>query len=153
LQNAREREREQLRHDIVTAARDLLLEQGLSGLSMRSIADRIEYSPATIYLYFKDKDELVGEVVHTGFELMQAWWRRSCSAGPEASAHRAVRRDGSGVRAVRDWRTRRISGSCSSCRGRPGCASEPTGRRRGNGFERTVEVVGRAMKEGRDAGR
>jgi AcrR family transcriptional regulator len=67
----REREREQLRGQIVDAARDLLLEEGLSGLSMRSIAERIEYSPATIYLYFRDKDELVKEVVHTGFEVMR----------------------------------------------------------------------------------
>lgn len=66
----REREREQLRQQIVDAARDLLLEQGLAGLSMRAIAERIEYSPATIYIYFKDKEELVREVVHTGFELM-----------------------------------------------------------------------------------
>jgi AcrR family transcriptional regulator len=63
----REREREQLRNQIVEAARDLLLEQGLGALSMRAIAERIEYSPATIYLYFRDKDELIREVVRTGF--------------------------------------------------------------------------------------
>jgi AcrR family transcriptional regulator len=63
----REREREQLRNQIVEAARDLLLEQGLTALSMRAIAERIEYSPATIYLYFRDKDELIREVVRTGF--------------------------------------------------------------------------------------
>jgi AcrR family transcriptional regulator len=68
----REREREQLRQHVIEAARDLLLEQGLSGLSMRSIAERIEYSPATIYLYFEDKEELVREVVRTGFERMSA---------------------------------------------------------------------------------
>ncbi|CAN5864487.1 TetR/AcrR family transcriptional regulator [soil metagenome] len=66
----REREREQLRWQIVDAARDLLLEEGLNGLSMRAIAERIEYSPATIYLYFKDKDELVRDVVRTGFERL-----------------------------------------------------------------------------------
>jgi AcrR family transcriptional regulator len=66
----REREREQLRGLIVEAARDLLMEQGLSGLSMRSIAERVEYSPGTIYLYFRDKDELLREVVRTGFELL-----------------------------------------------------------------------------------
>jgi AcrR family transcriptional regulator len=66
----REREREQLRGQIIDAARDLLVQQGLAGLSMRAIAERIEYSPATIYLYFKDKDELTREVVHTGFERM-----------------------------------------------------------------------------------
>jgi AcrR family transcriptional regulator len=68
----REREREQLRGLIVDAARDLLVEQGLAGLSMRAIAERIEYSPATIYIYFKDKDELIRDVVRTGFERMGA---------------------------------------------------------------------------------
>lgn len=66
----REREREQLRSDIVDAARDLLLEQGLGALSMRAIAERIEYSPATIYLYFRDKEELVRAVVQAGFERL-----------------------------------------------------------------------------------
>lgn len=66
----REREREQLRASLIDAARDLLLEQGLDGLSMRAIAERVEYSPATIYLYFRDKDELVREVVQTGFDRL-----------------------------------------------------------------------------------
>jgi AcrR family transcriptional regulator len=68
----REREREQLRAQIIDAARDLLLERGLDGLSMRAIAERIEYSPATIYLYFRDKEELVREIVSSGFERMNA---------------------------------------------------------------------------------
>jgi AcrR family transcriptional regulator len=68
----RERERGQLRSQIIDAARDLLLERGLDGLSMRSIAERIEYSPATIYLYFQDKEALIAEVVRAGFERLQA---------------------------------------------------------------------------------
>jgi AcrR family transcriptional regulator len=63
----RERDREQLRAQIVDSARDLLLEQGLPGLSMRSIAERIEYSPATIYLYFRDKEQLLEAVMAAGF--------------------------------------------------------------------------------------
>jgi AcrR family transcriptional regulator len=66
----REREKENLRVLIIEAARDLLSEKGLDGLSMRGIADRIEYSPATIYLYFRDKDELVREVVAGGFKRL-----------------------------------------------------------------------------------
>jgi AcrR family transcriptional regulator len=81
----RERERGQLRGRIVDAARDLLLEQGLGGLSMRAIAERVEYSPATIYIYFKDKDELVREVVHTGFELLGQVLTAELAALPESS--------------------------------------------------------------------
>jgi AcrR family transcriptional regulator len=84
----REREREALRTQIVEAARDLLSEQGLDALSMRAIAERIEYSPATIYLYFRDKTELIGEVVREGFERMheytQAEVRSEAREGPMA---------------------------------------------------------------------
>jgi AcrR family transcriptional regulator len=66
----REREKEALRTRIVESARDIISEQGLDALSMRAIAERIEYSPATIYLYFRDKNELLGDVVHAGFELL-----------------------------------------------------------------------------------
>jgi AcrR family transcriptional regulator len=66
----RERERELVRAQIIDATRDLLLERGLAGVSMRSIAERIEYSPAAIYSYFRDKDELLREVVSTGFERL-----------------------------------------------------------------------------------
>ncbi|WP_394831101.1 TetR/AcrR family transcriptional regulator [Pendulispora rubella] len=55
----REREKERLRQQILTAARDLLIENGPENVSMRKIAEKIEYSPTTIYLYFKDKTELL----------------------------------------------------------------------------------------------
>jgi AcrR family transcriptional regulator len=71
----REREREQLTTLIVEAARDILLEQGLDALSMRAIAERIEYSPATIYLYFRDKEELIRHVIHHGFERLAGYMR------------------------------------------------------------------------------
>ena len=66
----REREKEALRTRIVEAARDIVSEEGLDALSMRGIAERIEYSPATIYLHFRDKDELLREVVHEGFHRL-----------------------------------------------------------------------------------
>jgi AcrR family transcriptional regulator len=69
----REREREALRTQILEAARDILSEQGLDALSMRAIAERIEYSPATIYLYFRDKTELIHEVVRAGFERLHEY--------------------------------------------------------------------------------
>lgn len=79
----REREREQVRTLILEAARDILSEQGFAALSMRAIAERIEYSPATIYLYFKDKDDLIREVVEAGFERLEAALRDLLSTLPE----------------------------------------------------------------------
>jgi AcrR family transcriptional regulator len=54
----REREKEALRQVILDAARELFVKEGYENVSMRRIADKIEYSPTTIYLYFEDKASL-----------------------------------------------------------------------------------------------
>ena len=82
----REREKEALRARIVEAARDLLSEEGLDALSMRAIAERIEYSPATIYLYFRDKEELTSEVIREGFRRMHAVMMEELAALPETAS-------------------------------------------------------------------
>jgi len=51
----RERERRELRRKILDAARALFVEQGYDAVTMRKIAQAIEYSPTAIYLHFKDK--------------------------------------------------------------------------------------------------
>ena len=58
----RAREKEQLRRQIIAAARELFANEGYENVSMRKIADKIEYSPTTIYLYFKDKADLLDSV-------------------------------------------------------------------------------------------
>jgi AcrR family transcriptional regulator len=58
ISQRREREQEQLRRKIFDAASELFAQEGYQNVSMRKIAERIEYSPTTIYLYFKDKNEL-----------------------------------------------------------------------------------------------
>jgi AcrR family transcriptional regulator len=55
----RQREKETLRQDILDAARDLFVKEGYENVSMRRIAEKIEYSPTTIYLYFEDKASLL----------------------------------------------------------------------------------------------
>lgn len=54
----RDREKELLKREIMDAARELFVAEGYENVSMRKIANKIEYSPTTIYLYFKDKSEL-----------------------------------------------------------------------------------------------
>ncbi|GAA4440810.1 TetR/AcrR family transcriptional regulator [Ravibacter arvi] len=58
ISERKEREREDMQRLILNAARKLFLENGVEKTSIRAIADAIEYSPATIYLYFKDKNEI-----------------------------------------------------------------------------------------------
>lgn len=64
------REKTERRQAILDAALHLFTEQGFEKVSMRNIADAIEYSPATIYLYFKDKNELLLDLQTQGFGLL-----------------------------------------------------------------------------------
>ena len=56
-----------MRGAILKAAGDEFLEHGYENFSLRRVAERIGYSPTTIYLYFKDKDDLLLATVQDGF--------------------------------------------------------------------------------------
>ncbi|MEP7259412.1 MAG: TetR/AcrR family transcriptional regulator [Flavitalea sp.] len=64
------RDKENMRTLILDAARKIFLEKGYEQTSIRTIAEAIEYSPGTIYLYFKDKDMLFHELHEEGFARM-----------------------------------------------------------------------------------
>jgi AcrR family transcriptional regulator len=66
----RAREKDQLRHKILEAAVELFVQNGFESVTMRGIADRIEYSASTIYLYFKNKTEIVGAICSETFETL-----------------------------------------------------------------------------------
>jgi AcrR family transcriptional regulator len=55
----RARHKTALRQQILDAAREVFVTEGYQNVSMRKIAERIEYSPTTIYLYFRDKADLL----------------------------------------------------------------------------------------------
>ncbi|MGD2132801.1 MAG: TetR/AcrR family transcriptional regulator [Maricaulaceae bacterium] len=57
-----ERRRRKIRATIVEVAENVFSQEGEDGLSMRRLADEIDYSPAAIYKYFKSKDELLNEI-------------------------------------------------------------------------------------------
>ncbi|HUR35224.1 MAG TPA: TetR/AcrR family transcriptional regulator [Vicinamibacterales bacterium] len=63
----RARQKAQLRQEIIDAARDILAREGYEQLSLRTVADRIEYSPTAIYLHFEDKRDLVFHVWEDAF--------------------------------------------------------------------------------------
>jgi len=60
----------ELRRKILDVTRHLLIKEGYAGLSMRKIARAIGYSATTIYLYFKNKDELFHTLILEGLELL-----------------------------------------------------------------------------------
>jgi AcrR family transcriptional regulator len=55
---------------ILDASLKLFMEQGFENVSIRKIADLIEYSPTTVYLYFKDKNEILFNLHEIGFQKM-----------------------------------------------------------------------------------
>jgi AcrR family transcriptional regulator len=66
----REREREEVRRKILDAARELFMAEGYERVTMRRIAEAIEYSPTTIYNHFEDKDDLVNALCHEEFSQL-----------------------------------------------------------------------------------
>ncbi len=63
----REREKQELRRKILDTARQMFVTEGYDAVSMRKIAQKIEYSPTAIYLHFKDKEALFDELCATDF--------------------------------------------------------------------------------------
>lgn len=67
VKERRERERDQTRAKIMNAARELFASEGYDAVSMRRIAEAIEYSPTAIYVHFKDKEALFQELCRDDF--------------------------------------------------------------------------------------
>lgn len=65
-----DRERQAVRESILTAARDLFVAEGYQSVSIRKIAERIEYSPAAIYSYFAGKDDIFLALAAEGFHRL-----------------------------------------------------------------------------------
>src|SRR5438445_8027128 len=64
------RDREAIRRAILDAARDLFVREGYQHVSIRKVAERIEYSPAAIYGYFPSKDDIFFALAEEGFRLL-----------------------------------------------------------------------------------
>jgi len=75
-QERKQREKKEMKRHILDAALKLFVDEGFENVSIRRIADKIEYSPATIYLYFKEKDEifftLQGEAFERFYEIQMS---------------------------------------------------------------------------------
>ena len=68
----RARAKENLRRSILDAARELFATEDYRAVSMRRIAEKIEYSPTAIYLHFKDKEEILFALIGEGFTELNA---------------------------------------------------------------------------------
>jgi AcrR family transcriptional regulator len=71
VKERREREKSETRDKILDAARELFVTEGYEGVSMRRVAEKIEYSPTAIYVHFADKNELFHELCRQDFARLQ----------------------------------------------------------------------------------
>lgn len=74
------RQKKETASAIIKAAMEILLVDGEDGISMRRIADKIEYTPPIIYCYFKDKHEVLKKLVSIGYKKLNYKIDRSLNA-------------------------------------------------------------------------
>ena len=70
IQERKDREKDVMRRIILDAAIDLFASEGYENVSIRKIAEKIEYSPASIYNYFEDKGSILFELLNDGFDKL-----------------------------------------------------------------------------------
>jgi AcrR family transcriptional regulator len=68
----RAKQKEAFRRVILDSARTIFIREGYDGVSMRKLAEEIDYSPTTIYLYFKNRDELLFAICEDFFTTFLA---------------------------------------------------------------------------------
>jgi len=83
LKERQERDREAVARAILDAARELFVTHGYEEVSIRKIAERIEYSPAAIYGYFPSKDDIFFALAEEGFRLLFSYRGSAAPARPE----------------------------------------------------------------------
>jgi AcrR family transcriptional regulator len=72
IKQRREREKQEVRQAILSAARQLALQDGWQSVTIRKVADCIEYSPPTIYEYFASKEDMLLALYREGFRQLGA---------------------------------------------------------------------------------
>ena len=68
IEDRRDREKLQRKDMIIKAAAQIIVTEGYDKLSIRKLANHIEYSPAIIYHYFKNKDDIVNQIMRQGYQ-------------------------------------------------------------------------------------
>lgn len=82
----RDRQRQELRQSILAASRGIAAREGWQAVSIRKVAEQIEYSPPTIYEHFDSKEALLVELMREGFRLLMERVRASDSAAATPAA-------------------------------------------------------------------
>jgi AcrR family transcriptional regulator len=70
ISERRQREKENLRKRILDEARKIILSEGFDALTIRRVADAVEYAPGTLYLYFENRDAIARELCLGVYQAM-----------------------------------------------------------------------------------
>jgi AcrR family transcriptional regulator len=70
IQARRERNANKMRMDILNAAKEIAKVEGFEKISIRKIAEKIEYTPSIVYHYFSNKDEIIGYLMQSGYKKL-----------------------------------------------------------------------------------
>lgn len=70
-QRRREQHKQELYREILNTSAELLLEQGYEHFSLRQVAERIGYAAGTIYLYFRDKNEVLSKLAQDFYTRLE----------------------------------------------------------------------------------
>lgn len=89
VQERREREKEQRRNDILDAAEKVFFSKGFNNTTMDEVAERVELSKGTLYLYFKNKEDLYFAIAQRSMSVLQSMFED------------AVAKHGKGIEKVR----------------------------------------------------
>ena len=77
--------KDETRTNILAASIDIVKEEGWQALSMRKIADKIEYTAPIIYEYFANKDAILNELTRQGYVKLAAQMEEAKSKHTDAA--------------------------------------------------------------------
>ncbi|MCP4548097.1 MAG: TetR/AcrR family transcriptional regulator [bacterium] len=89
----RERERQSRVESILDAAEKALMEKGADTVTMQQIADQAEFTKPTLYIYFRNKDDLLHAVICRGLDVLITGFRGAAESGATAAMRLDAMRD------------------------------------------------------------
>jgi AcrR family transcriptional regulator len=75
IKERKAKEKEALKLLILNGAKKLFVEKGIEQTTIRNIADAIDYSVGTVYVYFKDKNAILHDLHSVGFKELGGYFR------------------------------------------------------------------------------
>ncbi|WP_288243847.1 TetR/AcrR family transcriptional regulator [uncultured Chryseobacterium sp.] len=79
ISERKQKEKENLRLLILNGAKKLFVEKGIEHTTIRNIADEINYSVGTVYVYFKDKNAIFHDLHSIGFQELGGYFKNLTS--------------------------------------------------------------------------